>query len=221
MTVWAMGLLMTLPALALAWWRYRWMKRRMGKRAASATMAVLMVMMGLGFYSRHRALEAYQQEDPQAFRFNSNPLVRRLFTPNAAPAIVKDEATQQEVFSYYRNDGAARLIALEHPSAHEWLATLAINISEPQNEKLKGYFEKEVTDDSHTLPLTRVYRSWGGGLRVEDVQNGQTLFRYAEASALRPVEASKTATGTGTYEWRVRFTNALGLVSQQAAPVSH
>ena len=95
---------------------------------------------------------------------------------------------------------------------------LSINASEPQNAQLKGYFEEEVTDDARVLPMTRVYRAWCGDLRVEDVHTGQTLFSYPAAGALRPVEASKQATAAGAYDWQVRFTNAAGLLSQQAEP---
>lgn len=166
-------------------------------------------------------MEAYQQENPQGLRYSANPLVRRLFTPNAAPTTVTDDATGQEVFTYYRNDGAARLTALAHPAPHEWVATLSINASEPQNAQLKGYFEEEVTDDARVLPMTRVYRSLSGDLRVEDVHTGQTLFSYLAAGALRPVEVSTQSTAAGAYDWQVRFTNAAGLLSQQAVETKH
>jgi hypothetical protein len=220
--IWMMGdwviiLLLMTPMLALGYLRYWLLKRSGRKNAASALAGVMIVMVGFGIYERHQWLTALHQDNPQSFRYSSNALVRSLYTPDTAPMTVTDTATAQEVFTYYRTDGAARLSAIEQPAANQWLATFSINVGEPQNAKLKGYFETEITDEARVLPLTRLFRSGFGKLRVEDVQTGQTLFSYDEKSPMRPVEMSKVESGTGVYEWQVRFTDAPGLHSQQAA----
>ena len=215
MRIWILVLAFSLPALLLVYWRYRFMLRRGRKRQAGIMLGFCFVFFFVVITSRHEMMSAWHQGDPQAFRYSANPLVRSLFTPDAAPTAITDDTTGQEVFTYFRNDGAARLTALERPATREWRATLAVSAGESQNPGLQGYFEKEVTDDVSALPMMRVYRSFGGGLRVEDSQTGVTLFRYWEESQVRPVEAHKTATGTGTYEWKVRFAPAAGLLTQQ------
>lgn len=216
---WVMiGLMMT-PLAAVGYLRYWLLKRRGHKKAASALAGVMLVTLCFGVYRRQQILTVLHQDNPQAFRFHANPWVRILYATGAAPTTISDETTAQPVFTYYRNDGAARFIAIEQPAANQWLATFSINVSEPQNTQLKGYFEREITDDARVLPWTRLYRSWLGSLRVEDVQTGQTIFSYAEKSSIRPVEMSKVETGAGLYEWQVRFTNAPGLFSQQVASI--
>jgi hypothetical protein len=212
---WMLVLLMTVPALIFAGVRYYFVKRWFGKSKAAVTAGVIMVSLIFGIYKRKEAMRTIQAENPQAFRYSSSPLVRRLFTPSAAPVTITDNATDEEVFSYYRNDGAARLTALERPSVGEWLATLVVNAGEPYNPKLQGMFEKPFNDDARVLPMTRVFRAWNGDLRVEDVQTGQTLFSYPEDSKLKPVSISKLASSAGIYEWKVLFTNGSGLLSQQ------
>ncbi len=215
MRIWILVLTLSIPALLLGYWRYRWLVRRGYKRQAGIMLGFVLVFLVIGITRRHDLMSNSYQEDPQSFRYSANPLTRSLFTPNAAPTAITDDTTGEEVFTYYRNDGAARLTALERPTPREWRATLAVSAGEAPNPGLQGYFEKELKDDSHALPMTRVYRSFGGGLRVEDSQTGVTLFRYWEESAVRPVEASKTATGAGKYEWKVKFAPAAGLLSQQ------
>ncbi len=215
MRIWILVLSLSIPALLLGYWRYRLLVRRGHKGKAGVMLGFVLVFLVIGITRRHDLMSNSYQEDPQSFRYSANPLIRSLFTPNAAPTAITDDTTGQEVFTYYRNDGAARLTALERPATREWRATLAVSAGEAQNPGLHGYFEKELTVDSHALPMTRVYRSFGGGLRVEDSQTGVTLFRYWEESQVRPVEASKKAIGAGKYEWKVRFAPTAGLLSQQ------
>ena len=214
MRIWILVLALSIPALLLGFLRYRWMVRRGRKGKAAILLGFFLVFLFVGIARRHDVMSAMHQEDPQAFRYSANPLIRSLFTPNAAPASVTDDTTGEEVFTYFRNDGAARLTALERPTTREWRATLSVSASESPNPRLHGYFEEEVKDGAQVLPMMRVYRSFGGGLRVEDSQTGVTLFRYWEESQVRPVEAHKTALATGTYEWKVRFAPAAGLLSQ-------
>lgn len=216
MRIWFLALVLSIPALLFGYWRYRWLVRRGHKRQATVLLSFFFVFLFVAIARRHDVMGASYREDPQAFRYSANPLIRSLFTPNAAPTAITDDSTGQEVFTYFRNEGAARLTALERPATREWRATLAVSAGEAQNSGLQGYFEKEVTGAASALPMMRVYRSFGGGLRVEDSQTGVTLFRYWEESQVRPVEAHKTAIGTGTYEWKVRFAPAAGLLSQQS-----
>jgi len=215
MRIWILTLAISVPALFFGYLRYRWVKHRWGKHHAGMLIGFFLAFLFVGTLKRHEALDALYQDDPQAFRFSANPLIRSLFTPEAAPLAVTDEATQQEVFTYFRNDGAARLVKLEHPAPHEWRATLSLNVTETRNAKLTGYFEEEVTTQARALPMTRVYRAWGGVLRVEDGSTGLTLFRYLADGLVRPVEATKTATASGVYEWKVKFARTDNLLSQQ------
>jgi hypothetical protein len=214
--IWILVLSLCIPALLLGIWRLRWMVRRGHKAKAGVLLGFSLIFLFVGVTRRYQAISAAHQEDPQAFRYSANPLIRSLFTPDAAPTAITDDTTGQEAFTYFRNDGAARLTALERPASREWQATFAVSAGEAQNSRLHGYFEKELKDDAQVLPMTRVYRSFGGGLRVEDSQTGVTLFRFWEESQVRPVEGVKTPTGAGTYEWKVKFAPSVGLLSQQA-----
>ena len=215
MRTWILVLSLSIPALLLGFWRYRWMVRRGHKAKAGLMLGFFLVFLYVGIARRNQAMNASFQADPQAFRYSANPLIRTLFTPNAAPTAITDDTTGKEVFSYFRNDGAARLTALERTTTREWQATFAVSAGEAQNPKLQGYFEKEMKDDAQVLPMMRVYRSFGGGLRVEDSQTGVTLFRYWEESQVRPVEASKSPIGAGIYEWKVKFAPAASLLSEK------
>ncbi|NOT59812.1 MAG: hypothetical protein HOP19_06250 [Acidobacteria bacterium] len=214
MGIWILTLAISVPAFLFGYWRYRWMRRRGQNRQAAVLMGFFLTFLFIGVLRRHEVIRLWHQDDPQAFRFSANPLIRILFTPEAASIAVTDEAAQQEVFTYFRNDGAARLTALEHPAPQEWRATFSLNVSEARNAKLEGYFEEEVTERVPALPTTRVYRAWGGVLRVVDSQSGLTLFRYLEDSSVRPIEAGKTATASGVYEWKVKFATAASLPPQ-------
>ena len=215
MRIWILVLALSIPALLLGYWRYRLLIRRGRKRQAGILLGFFLVFFFIAISRRHEVMNASHQEDPQAFRYSANPLIRYLFAPHAAPTTITDDSNGAEVFTYFRNDGAARLTALEHPATREWRATLVVSAGEEQNSGLQGYFEKEVKADASVLPMTRVYRSLGGGLRVEDSQTGVTLFRYREESQVRPVEARKKTTGAGTYEWKVRFAPTASLLSPQ------
>ena len=79
MSVWLLILVISIPTLLFGYWRYRWVKSRFGKRAASTLAGFLIVMLSVSIYHLQHALKAYHQENPQGLRYSANPLVRRAY----------------------------------------------------------------------------------------------------------------------------------------------
>jgi hypothetical protein len=123
------------------------------------------------------------------------------------------------LFQYFQSHNAAQLVEVRQLNPTEWIAVFLSGASGPApvkiDQRYKGWFESQLPDTEHALPLVRRFQSIGGAIRVEDEATQETLFSYQLNGSYKPVAVVTQDANRGMRGWQILFSSQTGLASEQ------